>query len=92
MKALADPSETIAKGFASVTVIKEDGKAITGTIVSENDEVLRLGAPNKTYKIRKAEIDERVEAKQSAMPKMTEVLSPLEVRDLVEYLTTLKSS
>jgi len=92
LRALVDPSDTIAKGFESVTIIKDNGKTITGTIVTENDEVLMLGAPNKTYKIRKAEIEERIEAKQSAMPKMTEVLTPLEVRDLVEYLTTLKSS
>ena len=90
LEALIEPSKTIAKGFNSVTIIKEDGKVITGTIISENDEVLMLGAPNKTYKIKKAEIEERVEAKQSAMPKMTDVLSPLEVRDVVEYLSTLK--
>jgi putative heme-binding domain-containing protein len=90
LAALVAPSDTIAKGFESVTAVKEDGKMITGTVVSENDEVLMLGAPNKNYKIRKDEIEERIEAKQSAMPKMSEVLSAIQIRDVVEYLSTLR--
>ena len=91
LEALVDPSATIAKGFESVSILKENGKLISGTVISETDEIITLGrADGKSVTIRKGEIDDRSDAKLSAMPKMTEVLSASEIRDLVEYLSTLQ--
>ena len=92
LEALVDPNAKIAKGFESVSVLKEDGKLVTGTIISETKQELMLGTPNgKTVSIRKGEIEDRSAAAQSAMPKMMGVLTPMEVRDLVEHLSTLTS-
>ena len=93
LEALVDPGKTIAKGFEGVTIVKDNGKLITGTIISEDDQQIIVGNVNgKRTVVRKSEIDDRSAASQSAMPKMTEVLTPLEVRDVVEYLSTLKTT
>ncbi len=91
LEALVDPGKTIAKGYEGVTIVKDNGKLVTGTVISEDDDQIVVGASNgKQTVVRKSEIDERSAATQSAMPKMSEVLSPMEIRDVVEYLSTLK--
>ena len=64
---------------------------ITGTVISETDDIVTLGQANgKSVVIRKGEIEDRSDAKISAMPKMTEVLTASEIRDVVEFLSTLQ--
>lgn len=90
LESLVNPSKVIAEGFEGVTIIKVDGTLVTGTIVAEDDEQIVVGqSDGKQVVVSKVEIDERSAAGQSAMPKMSEVLSPLEIRDVVAYLSTL---
>lgn len=88
-EALVHPSAVIAKGYESISVLLDDGEVVTGTVITEDQEELILGTAQKTHTIRKAQIEQRLDAKLSAMPKITEVLSPLEIRDIVAYLLTL---
>lgn len=91
LQAIVDPSVVIAKGFESVAILTDDGELVHGTVVAETETEVRLAqADGKTVSVRKASIEDRSDSNQSAMPKMTDVLSPFEVRDLVEYLSTLK--
>ena len=72
-------------------VVRDNGKVVTGTLLSETDKQVVIGdTDGKSVTIPLAEIDERSAAAQSAMPKMGSVLTPLEVRDLVAYLLTLQ--
>lgn len=90
LEALVDPSATIAKGYETVSILKDNGKLISGTVISETEETITLGrADGKSVTIRKEEIDDQSEATLSAMPKMTEVLSASEIRDVVEFLSTM---
>ncbi len=90
LESLVNPSKVIAKGFEGVTIVTDDGTLVTGTIVSEDDQSIIVGqSDGKQIAVAKAEIEERSAADTSAMPKMTDVLSPLQIRDVVAYLSTL---
>lgn len=91
LEALVAPSATIAKGFNSTTLALEDGRFLTGTIIRDDSEQITMGTQDaKTIVIDKSQIEERLPQTTSAMPSMRDVLSPLEIRDVVSYLTTLK--
>ena len=88
-----DPSAKIAKGFESVTFVTEDGQVVSGTILQENDDRITLATPlAKTVEVPKEDIIQRSTNSLSAMPKITDVLTPWEVRDLVAYLASLQES
>ena len=91
LEALVDPSARIAQGFETVLLILDDGRSVSGTVLSENEEAVTVGtAQAETIEVAKQSIDERVASKVSAMPQIIETLTPLEVRDLVAYLETLR--
>ncbi len=83
------PSAKIAKGFGTVTLVLDSGKLVAGTVKDEDAESLTLVTPqNETIRIARDTIDEQ-SATTSAMPTMTRALTLREIRDLVEYLSTL---
>jgi quinoprotein glucose dehydrogenase len=90
LESLINPHAKLAKGFGTVTVVLEDGKVISGTVASESDTTLVLRTPDgKMREIPISQIDQRVKPK-SPMPPVGEVLSLRELRDVVEYLSTLR--
>ena len=73
-----------------MTVVLEDGKVISGTVASESETTLVLRTSDgKTRDIQIAEIEQRVKP-QSPMPPMGDVLTLRELRDVIEYLSTLR--
>lgn len=90
LESLLRPSAKIAEGFASVTISTLDGAVIAGVIVKEDAKELTIKKPEgRTVVVAKADIESRT-TPTSPMPSVERTLSPREVRDLVEYLTTLK--
>lgn len=91
LESIAQPNAKIAKGFATTVLITIDGKVITGIVTAEDQDAVRLvTADGKLVVVDKADVDER-EPGKSAMPAdIVEKLSPRDLRDLVEYLSTLK--
>ncbi|RPI82127.1 MAG: hypothetical protein EHM42_09840 [Planctomycetaceae bacterium] len=91
LEAMVLPDKAIAKGFEPVVILTNDGKQVTGTLREEDEQQLKLiTAEGNTIVVRKSEIDERVRGK-SAMPEdLVKKLTKFELRDLVEYLSTLK--
>jgi quinoprotein glucose dehydrogenase len=92
LESIVDPSRTIAEGFQSTILFTAEGKVISGIVRGEDerhvDLVLESG---EQLRIAKEEIDERATGK-SAMPEdLVKLLSPRDLRDLVEYLSSLKS-
>lgn len=90
LESLIKPHAKLAKGYGTVTVVLEDGKVINGTVASESDTtlVLRTSA-GKLREILVSEIEQRVKP-QSPMPPVGDVLTLRELRDLGEYLNTLR--
>jgi len=91
LEAVLQPSAQIAKGFETVTVALEDGRLMSGVLRGEDDATLQLVTPEgKLLTIDKSTIDERASG-PSAMPDtVAKFLTKSELRDLIEYLATLK--
>jgi quinoprotein glucose dehydrogenase len=92
LEAIVDPNANVAKGFETVILVTIEGRIHSGILKSEDDTVVQLMTPTGAMvSIAKDEIDERANG-QSGMPQdLVKNLTRSEIRDLVEYLTTLKS-
>lgn len=90
LESLIVPSAKIAPGFGAVALEMIDGRVISGTLKAETDREVTLQLPDgKLVTLATADIEDRSNP-QSAMPSMSETLRLDELRDLVEYLSTLK--
>ncbi len=91
LESLINPSARIAEGFELTTVTLKDGTVVAGTVLSDSAVDLVIGefTGSKKY-ILKQEIKNRAAVQVSAMPPVGTLLQPRELRDLVEFLATLK--
>jgi len=90
LQSMIDPDAKIAPDFGTVSLALTDGRIVSGVLKSETKaEVVLETAAGHRVTVPAEEIEER-SSPHSAMPKMTTVLSPREIRDLVEFLSTLK--
>ena len=91
LEAIVAPNKQIAKGFETLLLATDDGQVISGILKEETADSVRLMTPEgRMVTIAKARIEER-KTGTSAMPTdLLQQLSKAEIRDLVEYLTTLK--
>lgn len=90
LQSLIDPHAKLARGFGTVTFVLEDGKVVSGTIQSEDSAEIVIRTPVGEQKhIAVADVDVRTSPK-SPMPSVRDVLTKRELRDLVEFLSTLK--
>lgn len=90
LESIVIPDKQIAKGFDPVVIVTESGKVHSGIIREEDDSQVRLmTAEGNIVAIPKTEIEERVRGR-SAMPEdLIKKLSRFELRDLVEFLSSL---
>ena len=91
LESIVLPNKQIAQGFDSVMVVLKDGDSQAGVLKSETPEELVLNTADKgVLKIKKAEIQTR-KAALSPMPEgLGQILSKQDLRNLVEFLSTLK--
>jgi putative membrane-bound dehydrogenase-like protein len=90
LQALIEPSARISPGFGTVTLKLKDGQEVFGTLLSETESALSLQTSNaEPLVIPLARIASR-DNTPSSMPPVGEVLSKREIRDLVEYLASLR--
>ena len=92
LEAIVDPNAKVAKGFETIILVTMDGLIHSGVLKSEDDRVVQLMTPTGALvSVSKDDIDERANG-QSGMPQdLVKNLTRSEIRDLVEYLTTLQS-
>jgi quinoprotein glucose dehydrogenase len=85
------PNAAIAQGFETVVVSTNDGRIISGVFKSEDNKTLHLvSVEGKPIDVLKSTIEERQRG-PSAMPDdVAKKLSRFEVRDLVEFLSSLR--
>ncbi len=90
LEAIVSPDRKIAKDFESVVLALDSGEVLTGVFKGEDDREVRLMTPEgQLLKIEKARIEERSRG-PSAMPdQASKLLSKAEIRDLVEFLSSL---
>jgi len=91
VESIIDPNAAVDDKYLSTLVVTDDGRSITGLLVSESPEELVIFDGKEQKKIAVAEIDERMKLKQSSMPEgLAATLSPNELLDVVEFLRSLK--
>lgn len=91
LESLVAPNAKIAPGFESLTVVLKDGRNFAGVAKPGGaDEVVINSVEDGVMKFKKADVA-KIQKGQSAMPDtMILVLSKRDIRDLVEFLASLK--
>ena len=91
LESIVYPNKHFAEGYESLVVTLKNGTTYAGTVKSESAAELELNSPEDgLLKIKKADIQTR-ERGLSGMPEeIRQVLSKHELRDVVEFLWTLK--
>jgi putative heme-binding domain-containing protein len=90
LESLLVPSAKIAQGYANVTLTLTDGRILAGTILSETAAQVILQTPDgKKLTVPQEDIETRT-VPTSPMPSVEKTLTAREIRDLVEYLSTLR--
>ncbi|MBI5773827.1 MAG: HEAT repeat domain-containing protein [Verrucomicrobia bacterium] len=91
LESIVLPNKIIAPGFDSVSVILKDEQEFSGVLKAETDTELTLAIPGAApVKVKKADIASRRKG-LSGMPEgFGQILSKRDLRDLVEFLATVK--
>ena len=90
LQALIEPSARISPGYGSTNFVLTDGQEVSGSIISETDELVQLKTNDaEPLRIPVTRIKSR-ENLLSGMPPMGSLMSKREIRDVVEYLSSLK--
>ena len=90
LESLLAPQAKIAAGYGMMSLKMKDGTTLAGALKQEDKKFLSLILPDKKeVVINLAEVDSRT-TPVSTMPPMGAILTPRQLRDLVEYLSGLK--
>jgi quinoprotein glucose dehydrogenase len=92
LRAVVDPNASIAPGYDNVLLTMTDGSMAAGILAAEDAASVTLKSlvDGKTEQIAKAKIKERAAVPSAMPPGLGDVLGKRGLRDLVEYLATLK--
>ena len=90
LESLIEPSARLAPGYGTITVTLKDGQTATGILEKETKHELILRTSDaEPLKILVSRIQKR-ENSISAMPAAGKLISKRELRDLIEYLSSMK--
>lgn len=90
LESLIEPSARLAPGYGTVTVTLKNGQTSTGILEKETEHELILRTSDaEPLEIAHSRILKR-ENSISAMPAMGKLISKRELRDLIEYLSSMK--
>ena len=90
LESLIDPQAQVALGYGIVTLINKDGSVVSGALIERGENHIILKAPDG--KVQRHSLGQMANLKPpiSTMPPMGGILTPRQLRDLVEYLSGLK--
>jgi putative heme-binding domain-containing protein len=90
LESLIFPSKVVSDQYRNSAIITNDGRQVTGRIIDEDDEKLRIRThpyANELTEIAKTSIEDRTVLETSEMPTgLINVLSQDEILDLIAYL------
>ncbi len=90
LESLIEPSARLAPGYGNITLTLKDGQKVNGVLIEDNGtELLLRTAEAEPMEVPIARIAKR-ENSVSAMPPMGRMISKRELRDLMEYLGSLR--
>jgi len=88
------PARQIKEGYEANTVVTKDGRVLSGFAHSEDKIVLRIRdlATGKIAPVQISNIQQRTKGGTVMPPGLTASLTRAELRDLIKYLSTLKTN
>lgn len=87
---MIDPNAYVVPGYGMASIHLKNGSDLAAVVKSESEtEVQLLDLEGKATTIKKSEIVSRTPA-VSMMPTMSAILTRDEIRDVIEYLSSLK--
>ncbi len=90
LESLVLPNAKIAAGYATVSLTLIDGRIVAGTVLNEDEKSVTTQSPDgKKETVLVDDIDART-VPTSAMPAVDKTLTHREMRDLIQYLASLK--
>lgn len=90
LESIIEPQKIITDGYGTISLTLKDGKSAAGLFLREKSGVIEIRDPEgKTSKVKSSDVRERSPV-ISTMPPMGQILKKREIRDLIEYLSTLK--
>ena len=95
LESIVQPGAKLADGFETVVLTLRDGRTLAGTLKRESSSTLEVEVLDDTgtpaiSRVARADVAQR-ERGPSAMPEgLADLLTSFEIRDLVEYLASLK--
>ena len=93
LEALVDPNKQIAKGFETAILQMDDGKVHAGIIKSDDGQRIQLQKPEGAIVVlEKSAIEDRAVGKSGMPEDLVKKMTKSDVRDLVEYLSTLRNA
>jgi len=91
LESIVNVNAKIAPGFQMISVNLKDGTFKAGLVKSENKETLTLQIPGgPAESIPVANITKRENAPSGMIPNLGDLLSRRELRDIIEYVSSLK--
>lgn len=91
LEAITHPNKQIAKGYESVLLTLLDGRTVTGVLKSKDKKEYVIGTPEgKIVKVPAADVDSERPDKSAMPDDLVKKLSKKELRDVVEFLSSLK--
>lgn len=93
LESVVDPNKQIAKGFETVILEMDSGLIHAGIIKSDEANRLSIQKPDGSIVVvDKSKIEDRTVGKSGMSEDLVKKLNKSEIRDLVEYLSTLKNT
>ncbi len=91
LESIVNVNAKIAPNFQMVILTMKDGNVKAGTLKSEADGVLTITNPGMPpEQVKAADIAKRDNAPSGMIPNLGDLLTKRELRDIVEYVSTLK--
>ena len=91
LESITYPNNAIAPGFENVQGTLNNGVSYAGLLKKETADTIEVLSPEDgLLTLKKSDIKTRARGQSGMLDNMREVLTKREIRDLVEYLTTLK--
>jgi quinoprotein glucose dehydrogenase len=95
LESIVSPNARLAPGFENAVLVLEDGRAVTGIVKAENPSSIDLEVTEEDGSASVRAVPKRSITRRSvgpsAMPEgFAGLLTPFELRDLVEYLASLQ--
>ncbi len=91
LESIVYPNKHIAAGFENVLVTMKDGAIYAGLLKSETADEIEVNSPEDgILKLKKADIKERQRGLSGMPEELRQVLTKQDLRNLVEFLSSLK--